>query len=201
MPYVAGIGLFVALVLCRVAGASVLDMSARERVVFWGYGNTAFKSNPIFGIGYGMYWQIAGGRPAHNAFVTCYTELGLFGYWMWFSFMILGVLGTWRVRLATRWKETVEQAYLYRFSGLGLAALGGFCASAYFLSRTFVYPLFFLMAMLNAVPRIAEWELGEDAPMFIQSKRDVGKFATIATFGSIIYIYLSIILLNQAYGG
>lgn len=201
MPYIVGVGAVAALVLCRLKGASLLDMSARERVVFWGYGNMAFKKNPIFGVGYGMYWQIADGRPAHNAFVTCYTELGIFGYWMWFSFLMLGVLGSWRVRVATRWKKTVEQAYLYRFSGLGLAALGGFCASAYFLSRTFVYPMFFLMAMANAVPRIAEWELGEDSPVFIQPKRDVGKFATIATFGSIVYIYISIIFLNQAYGG
>lgn len=200
MPYLAGIGLVAALALCRTKGGALLDMSARERVIFWGFGNQAFKSNPIFGIGYDMYWQIGSGRPAHNAFVTCYTELGLVGYWMWFSFLFLGISGTWRSRLAAAAKRTDEQRYLYRSSGFLLASIGGFAASAYFLSRTFVYPMFFLMALVNAVPRIAESEVPEEADTLAAGgRRDLVWRAAAATLASVVYIYLSIVLLNQAY--
>ena len=38
------------------------------------------------------------------------------------------------------------------FAGLAIASLGGFAASAYFLSRTFIFPLFFLIALVSAIP-------------------------------------------------
>lgn len=201
MRYVMAGGLLAALVFCRLKGGAMLDASARERVVFWGFGNQAFKANPLFGVGYNMFWSIAKGRAAHNAFVTCYAELGILGYWMWFGVFFLGILLTWRVRMACWQKRSLEEAYLYRFSGLGLAAMGGFAASAYFLSRTFVYPFFFLIAMLNATPRLAENVMGDETPAFLNPRRDVGWYVTLATFGSILYIYISIIFLNQAYGG
>ena len=201
IPYLAGAGLVVALGICATFGASLLDASARERVVFWGYGNMAFKQNLIFGIGYEMYWLISYGRPAHNAFVTCYTELGVVGYWMWFSLLLLGVVGTWRVRLAMEDQTGEEQAWLYGFSGLALASLGGFAASAYFLSRTFVFPLFFLLAVVNSIPRAADAYLPENHEPVIQPRRDLFGYGTLATLGSIAYIYLSILFLNRGYGG
>jgi len=96
LPYAGALALAGYLVLCAMGGSVLLDQSARERVVFWGYGNMAFKHNPIFGIGYGMFTELYEDRAAHNAFVTCYTDLGLFGYWFWFNLLQLGMLGTWR---------------------------------------------------------------------------------------------------------
>ena len=202
MPYLVGVGLVGALVLCGTKGGAMLDMSARERVVFWGYGNMAFKSNPVFGIGHDMFWQIADGRPAHNAFVTCYTELGIIGYWMWFCFLQVGVVGSWRGRLALHRRETEEQRFLWRYTGLTLAALAGFSASAYFLSRTFIFPFFFLMAVANAIPRIVDREVPDShRGQFIDPKRDVITLGTVGAFASIVYIYVSIVLLNKSYGG
>lgn len=201
MPYLIGVGLVAFLGLCGTVGGAMLDAAARERVVFWGYGNQAFKQNPIFGIGYDMFWQIADGRPAHNAFVTCYTELGLFGYWMWFGLIILGVIGAWRVRVILKRPTSEEGFYMRRFTGLGLASMGGFAAGAYFLSRTFIYPFFFLMAVLNAVPRISEPYLPEDHAPVVEPRKDVMWYGTVLTLASVVYIYLSIVLLNKSYGG
>ena len=202
MPYLVGVGLVGALVICATRGGALLDMSARERVVFWGYGNQAFKSNPIFGIGHEMFWQIADGRPAHNAFVTCYTELGIVGYWMWFCLLLLGVVSSWRSRLILQKGETEDQRFLRRYTGLTLVALAGFSSSAYFLSRTFIYPFFFLMAVANAIPRVVDKETPEsDRASFLDPKRDVMVLGTVGTLASIVYIYLSIVLLNRAYGG
>ena len=202
MPYLVLSGLLAALVLCGTKAGDMLDMSVHERVVFWGYGNRAFKSNPVFGIGHNMFWQIADGRPAHNAFVTCYTELGIVGYWMWFCFIQIGVLGTWRSRMALRGPRTDEQVFLHRYAGLSLAALAGFCASAYFLSRTFVFPLFFLLAVVNAIPMVTDRELPDSnrAP-FLDPRRDIMMMGTLGTFASIIYIYMSIVFLNRSFGG
>ena len=98
--------------------------------------------------------------------------------------------------------ENDDEAYLYRFAGLATAALGSFAASAYFLSRTFIFPLFFLIAVLNAIPFVAQREVWpEDEPPPIVPKRDVLTIGTIGVLLSIIYIYFSILVLNRVAHG
>ncbi len=192
--------LFLALsaLLLTPMAAGYLDQSAVDRLDFWGQANWAFKSRPVFGVGYGMFPDyIRGGRAAHNAFVLCYTELGVFGYFFWFSLILLGYVGAWRARVAMGEPKTLEQAWLQRYAGLGIAAMSGFLVSSYFLTRAFVYPLFFLMAMLGVLPRLAEAMLPEDRPALIEPRRDVWTYGTLGALGSIAYIYWSIILLNR----
>jgi putative inorganic carbon (HCO3(-)) transporter len=202
LPYAAALGLIGGLVMCAVGGASLLDESARERVVFWGDANRAFKANPLFGIGYNMFSEITEkGRAGHNAFVVCYTELGFFGYWFWFNLLTLGLIGCWRTRLAFRRPRTFVQAYMKRLAGLSMAAMAGFAVSGYFLSRAYVYPFFFLFGLLNAIPIIAQTLLPEDHPPLLDFRKDVLMTGTLATAASIVYVYLSILLLNRAYSG
>ena len=190
-----------ALVMCPFS-AAFLDESAMDRVDFWGQANWVFKKNLLFGVGYGMFRDyISKARAAHNAFVLCYTELGVFGYVFWYGLLQVGVVGTYRARIALARAETPDQVYLKKFCGLSLAAMGGFAASSYFLSRAFVFPLFFLFAILGALPRLAEEVLPEDHPPLIDKRRDVHIMGTIGALASIIYIYYSIILLNKAFFG
>ena len=202
-PYLLGTGLVVALCLCPFAGF-VLDTSAHDRVVFWGMANEQFKRpiNMPFGMGWGMFWSLSiAGRAAHNAFVKCYTELGVFGYWFWFGLIQLGIIGGWRVRMALNKISNPGAKWMFRFTGQTIVAMMGFCASAYFLSRTFVFPLFFLMAMLGVTPLIARRYLPPSYPPFFNIKRDVYIMLTVGTIASITYIYISIILLNKAFYG
>ncbi|MEI6704033.1 MAG: O-antigen ligase family protein, partial [Deltaproteobacteria bacterium] len=99
MPYMAVLGLMGGLVVCATQGSVLLDQSARERVVFWGDANRVFKQYPLFGIGYGMFEDVVTekSRASHNAYVSCYTELGFFGYWFWFNLITLGAIGYWLV--------------------------------------------------------------------------------------------------------
>ncbi len=200
LPYAGALALAGYLVLCAIGGSVLLDQSARERVVFWGYGNMAFKHNPIFGIGYGMFTELYEDRAAHNAFVTCYTELGLFGYWFWFNLLQLGMVGTWRTRMALRRPRTGEQAYLRRLAGVSVASLAGFAAGGYFLSRAFIFPFFFLFGLLNTIPLIAQRLLPEEHELLIKP-RDVWVSGTIGTLFSVLYVYWTILILNKAYGG
>jgi hypothetical protein len=201
LPYAGILALAGGLVLCLTYGAALMDISARERVVFWGLANWEFKHNPIFGIGYGMFWQVAGDRAAHNAFVSCYTELGLFGYWFWFSLIMLGMVGCWRVRVAFKRPRNGSQAYLKRLAGMSMAGMVGFLAAGYFLSRAFVFPLFFLMGLLNVIPLIAQRYLPEDSPPIFDYSKDIVRTGTFVTLFSVVYVYLSILALNKSYGG
>jgi hypothetical protein len=201
MPRVMPLGLLAALAACP-GMTRALDMSARERIVFWGLGNQAFKSsivNMLTGLGYGMFWSVTKkGRAAHNAFVNCYCEIGYLGYCFWFGLIILGILGAWRVRVEmARRRYDAEADYLWRFSGYIIIAMVAFSASSYFLSRTFIYPFFFLMALAGVTPVIADNMLEEDAQVYLfPSNRDTFILCAAGGFFSIIYIYISIRLMN-----
>ncbi|MEI6703205.1 MAG: O-antigen ligase family protein [Deltaproteobacteria bacterium] len=202
MPYFGVAILIGGLIACALGAGAFMDQSARDRVVFWGDANRYFKSHPLFGGGYGMFGEITGtDRASHNAYVCCYTELGLFGYWFWFNIMTLGVIGCWRTRMAFNRPRTPEQAYLKRVSGLCIAALVGFAVSAYFLSRAYVFPLFFLFGLLAVIPIIAERYLPEDHPPLLDFRKDVILTGTVSSLGSVVYVYISILLLNRVYGG
>jgi hypothetical protein len=202
MPYLGVIGLLGGLVICAFKGGGMLDASSQERVVFWGMANREFKGNLIFGLGYGMFWQVTqGARAAHNAFVSCYTELGLFGYWFWFGLLQLGVIGCWKSRLALSRPRNAAQAYMRRLAGLSIVSMAGFAAGGYFLSRAFVFPLFFLFGLLNAIPLIVQRQLPEDNPPLINPRSDVYGMGTVSTLGSVLYIYVTILILNKAFYG
>ena len=178
--------------------AGFVDVSFRERVVYWGLGNQYFKANPIFGIGYGMFWIVADSKAAHNAFVSAYVEMGLLGYFFWFSLILLGFIGGWRTRIALNYPQTADQAYLRKFAGLGIAALASFSASSYFLSRTFIYQFFFMFAVLGALPYVASKYLQEGQSIVIPRRfKEVVLFCLAGAVASIAYIYISILLLNK----
>ena len=180
----------------------MLDDSAHNRVMYWGAANQYFKSNLLFGGGFGMFPEITGtNKAAHNAFVLCYSELGLFGYWFWFNMMVLGLIGCWRTRVAFPKPKNPEQAYLKRVAGLGIAAMVGFASSSYFLSRAYQFPLFFLFALLASIPVIAQRYLPEEHPPLVDWRKDVLVTGTVASLSSVVYVYISILLLNKSYGG
>jgi hypothetical protein len=178
-----------------------LDDSTRDRVVFWGYANQYFKDNLLFGIGYRMFWMVADDRAAHNAFVLCYTELGLVGYWFWFGLVFTAVMGAWRTRVLLVGEESAEGKWVRRYAGYGIASMAGFMASAYFLSRAFVFPLFFLVAMLAVIPKLAEDILPSEAGPIMSRGINAYVLNTAASMLSVVYIYVSILALNKVFAG
>ena len=198
--FLAVSGVLLALALIPLA-VGWFDQSARERFMFWGYANRAFKANMAFGVGYRMMGEyIPKSRAVHNAFVLCYAELGVFGYWFWIGMIYHALVGVWRTRAALTGVMDLEARWLRGFCGFALASLISYLASSYFLSRAFQYPLFFLVAMLHAVPGIAEPYL-QAADRTVPQNRLAPIPITLLTVGSILYLYVSILLLNKMYGG
>jgi len=177
--------------------APFMEGSAIDRVTFWGEANWAFKEHPLFGVGWGMIREyISESRAVHNAFVTCYSEIGVYGYFFWFALLLLAVQGLVRSRVLLQGKPGAETQWLYRFSCWGLAALAGFAVSSYFLSRAFVFPLFFLLAMFGIVPFLAQEQLQDDGPPMVRLGKDALLIGIPASLLSVVYIYISILLLN-----
>ena len=59
------------------------------RVILWRKALSAFKTHPLFGVGVGNFtdWNYHS-NTAHNSFLLCLAELGLFGYFFWMGTIV-----------------------------------------------------------------------------------------------------------------
>jgi O-antigen ligase len=71
-------------------GRQVSMEGGSDRLDLWGDGIDAFKTSPLFGIGFDEFADAAGsGHTAHNSFVLCLAELGTIGYFFWLTPVVI----------------------------------------------------------------------------------------------------------------
>ena len=71
----------------RIDTISASEESAHGRIEAWYEGFQMLKSSPIFGVGFNRFTE-HNHITAHNSFVLALAELGIFGYILWFSFVL-----------------------------------------------------------------------------------------------------------------
>jgi O-antigen ligase len=81
----------------RVETISVTEPSAYGRIVAWNNGLNMLKSYPLFGIGAGAWFEKYKVLVAHNSFIHCGAELGLFGLLPWVLMIYISLKNTWFV--------------------------------------------------------------------------------------------------------
>lgn len=74
-------------------GRDVSMESGSDRMGAWSAGLQFFKSSPLLGIGFGTFADQNFGLTAHNSFVLCLAELGIFGYTLWMALLIFTFSG------------------------------------------------------------------------------------------------------------
>jgi O-antigen ligase len=177
----AGLVLLLGLGPSRMAGLDASESSAQGRIQAWAEGLQMFKSQPLFGVGYGRYTDF-NRLVAHNSFVHTLGELGLLG-----TFAFVG-MGYWffhssrryRFMSADGWGEDLWQ------SGLALAI----CAM--FLSRQYSVVLFVWLALSAGYLHLTATAAG-------RSPRPTVHLARIAaiTAGGVICTYVAVRLFGQ----
>lgn len=155
-------------VLVLLAPSRIDDISADEdsaagRIEAWYEGLQMLKSHPLFGVGKGQF--IDHHRlTAHNSFVLAFAELGLVGYFVWLSILILSVVMIVRI-VATAKSGTVapdgRHAKLATVLGYSMIAYVG---SALFLSRSYVLLYFLLVGLIVALYRCTRADSPEAMP-------------------------------------
>ena len=184
------------LLLCP-AMSGKLDQSAADRVAIWGDANYAFKHAPVFGVGLGMIEEyIEQSRAPHNAYIMCYSETGLFGYWFWFGLVVLGFSGSLRVvRLLQLSRNDVERSLSW-FASMAIAAMASYMVSSYFIGRAYVFPTYMLFSVMAGIPYVLQQlRPDEDMDLFLTQKKFM-VMNTIISISSVLYIYVSILILN-----
>ena len=127
---------------------SIHEGSAAGRIFAWGAGLGQLKAHPFFGSGFGQFTEY-NDLTAHNSFVLCFAELGLFGYFFWLALIVVCVWG-----LETMITLPVKTPEDERFTQTVMsvrAGLYGYLAAAWFLSRTYTHTLYILLALAAAL--------------------------------------------------
>ena len=125
----------------RLSNISVQDASAHGRIEAWHEGIQMLKSVPLFGVGYGMFTDYHH-LTAHNSYILVAAEEGLFGLFIWIALIYACFKG---LNILTN-KNNELKPY-----ALGVeASLIGFLCASYFLSRSYVAPLYILLAIASA---------------------------------------------------
>src|SRR5262249_36397754 len=86
--------------LLLLAAGRTTDLSAasagtgQERIQVWSIGLDLLKSSPVFGIGKDQFAERVGDTHlvAHNSFIHCFAELGLFGGTLFLGMFYLGLV-------------------------------------------------------------------------------------------------------------
>lgn len=135
----------------RMEQVSAQESSARARLDHWSYGLGLLKKSPLFGVGMDRFLDDYT-HTAHNSFVLVLAEAGLVGGIIWVA-LVFGSLRELRlVRLEGRAPPFVEN-----LAHSLVGAWVGWLVCAFFLSQTYKFLSFIIMAMsvavLNAMAR------------------------------------------------
>lgn len=141
----------------RMGDISAGEASAHGRVEAWSVGLDLFEAYPLFGVGAHNFTEYHF-RTAHNSFVLCATELGMFGLYPWIMLIYLSIKNNEFIASAARLSRMRDVAVYVETIRYGLIA---FATGAYFLSRTYNEVLFLLIALSAAVTNIFVKESGE----------------------------------------
>jgi O-antigen ligase len=131
----------------RMALLSTDEESAYNRIDLWYEGISMLKSNPLFGVGYKMFQEDLP-QTAHNSFVLAAAELGIVGL---FFFMGLIYAAFKELSLIQKYDKRLKN-YAYGLQ----AGLIGFCATAFFLSRTYIILPYMFFALSGSLFYIAK---------------------------------------------
>ncbi|MDE2027578.1 MAG: O-antigen ligase family protein, partial [Candidatus Omnitrophica bacterium] len=130
----------------REALLSAQEASANGRLQMWYQGVLMLKSNPLFGVGYGMFTNEEP-LTAHNSYVLAFSELGFVGFFLWMALIYSSFKS---LALVLNHDERLKTYALGLQSGLV-----GFCAAAFFLSRTYVILPYLIFALAGSLLHIA----------------------------------------------
>jgi hypothetical protein len=104
----------------------------------------------LFGIGYGNFYEEVR-IVAHNSYVHCFTELGLFGGSMFLGTIWFGLLSFKKIgRMLRSGRPLPVSAEFRRLYPYVLAILAGYAMSIYTLSRAYVVPTYLVLGISNA---------------------------------------------------
>jgi putative inorganic carbon (hco3(-)) transporter len=172
----------------RMAELDANESSAEGRIDAWYAGFLMLMRRPILGVGKNLFVDHHG-LTAHNSYVLAAAEMGIVGYFIWFSILVLTWMMLKRISKVVidysdrssenlRWQEVNVAA-----RALWVGYLGGLVC-AFFLSRTYVVVLYLHIALVVALFQMGRKMRPDDLPA-VSMKQHFGRLL-IGSIASLI---------------
>jgi O-antigen ligase len=117
-----------------------------DRLAIWSDGLSYFRQSPLWGIGPRAFMDRYG-MTAHNSFLLVAAELGIIGYFLWMSMILVTLIQLNRIPAIVGKSDPS----LVRWAVALKISLGGYLFTSFFLSRAYELPLFMLLGMCGGV--------------------------------------------------
>jgi len=164
---VSGVGVLGGMLALGFSGgraASISEGTGGGRIAGWSDALVAFGSHPIFGVGYGNINDYMSGYTAHNSYLLCLAETGVFGLFFWLAAFTVTFF---QVRPLLTDPNVSEESR--RSSRLYLLSLASAMVAGFFLSRTYSLTLYIFLGLLTSAFVLARSEQSEPCPLFRSS--------------------------------
>jgi hypothetical protein len=125
--------------------------TSQARIQHWSEGLAAFRGAPVFGTGTETYGEVASAA-AHNSFIHCYVELGLFGGTLFLGAFYLALRGL--HRFGSR-QVHIRDAELRRVRPYLMAIVAAYAACMLSLSRAYITPTYMVLGLAEAYLQMA----------------------------------------------
>ncbi len=185
---IGGLILLMSLLLAipRMESLDAGEASARSRLDHWAYGLGLLKRNPLFGSGY-LQFTADYHHTAHNSFILVVAEEGLIGAFIWVAMFF----ATFRDLKLLR-EEVRGPPYMEEVVDTLTAALFGWHVSAFFLSQSYKYISFILMALVVSVQHALAREDIE-----LERRWGLRENSTVMglTIGGVIFMHILVMVL------
>jgi putative inorganic carbon (hco3(-)) transporter len=128
-------------------GTRAISMSGgMDRLAIWSDGLAYFKQSPLWGIGIRSFIDRQG-MTAHNSYLLCAAELGLLGYFLWMSMVVVTMIQLSRVPKVVGKSNPA----LARWALALRLSLSVYLFTSFFLSRAYDLPIFLLLGMSGGI--------------------------------------------------
>lgn len=171
------------------------DESSMQRLTAWYEGIQMLGHRPLFGFGKERFLEYHP-KVAHNSFVTIMAELGVLGYVLWMTFLLLCFMMLLKVtKLKTQLENPSEQVKQEIAMATYLViSLVGYCSTAFFISRSYIM-FFYIFAAMSAACFIRSTRLVGKDTLSLAGK-DVTKAVVLSAVSLFALCQLIIILLK-----
>jgi hypothetical protein len=145
----------------RMTDISTSDGTGQSRIQLWSDGLALFQEAPLFGLGMDQYRQRLS-FVAHNSYLHCYTELGLFGGTLFLGAFTLALRLLVRSRQQSLVRSRAGQSAVARdpkvtrLYPLAFAVVVAYMTGILFLSRAYVVPTYTILGVAAAYLGMAE---------------------------------------------
>jgi O-antigen ligase len=117
-----------------------------DRLAIWSDGMAYFKGSPLWGIGYDEFPHLRR-MTAHNSYLLCAAELGIVGFFLWMSIIVVTLIQLGRVPDVVGKSNPV----LARWAVAVRLSLAVYLFTSFFLSRTYQLPLYLLFGVSGSI--------------------------------------------------